>query len=71
MKGSIIASSIIELVIAGIVILIGSFLLSNLFGGFIDSEDENVFTVRDLATFTDSVSKNKCAEKSQWLARRF
>tara|TARA_B100000085_G_scaffold101025_1_gene91882 strand:- start:62 stop:559 length:498 start_codon:yes stop_codon:yes gene_type:complete len=62
MKGSIIASSIIELVIAGIVILIGSFLLSNLFGGFIDSEDENVYTVRDLASFTDSVSKNKCAE---------
>jgi len=71
MRGSIIASSIIELVIAGMVILIGSFLVSNLFGGFIDSEDDNIFTVRDLSFFTDSVKKDNCAELEFFLDKGY
>jgi len=62
MKGSITAYSIIELVIAGMVVLIGGFLLSNLFGGLIENDDESIFTIRDLAAFSDSLSKDKCAD---------
>jgi len=62
MKGSITAYSIIELVIAGMVVLIGGFLISNLFGGLVDDNDESIFTIRDMASYTDSIKKNSCAD---------
>ena len=61
-RGSIIASSIIELVIAGMVILIGAFLLSNLFGGLTEGEDLNINTAQDLAYYADELPKGKCAQ---------
>ncbi len=61
-RGSIIASSIIELVIAGMVILIGAFLLSNLFGGLTEGEDLNINTAQDIAYYADELPKGKCAQ---------
>jgi len=61
MKGSIIGTSIIELVLAGIVILIGAFFLSNLFGGSISSDDRNIFTIRDIASYSNDLPSGKCA----------
>ena len=61
-RGRIIASSIIELVIAGMVILIGAFLLSNLFGGLTEGEDLNINTAQDIAYYADELPKGKCAQ---------